>query len=190
MAQSQANVPQNLRMDQVLAAVGRLGGYARSCRFAVRIDPVNQTSSRLPPNDLIYMCDAAEFPGRGFGLTEVRYYGPSMSLPNNSEYQPANFSFLCRVGGTEREFFDNWMETINPTTNFNYEYASNYYSTVTIYQLGEIGTNAAPISYSWRLIRAYPILVAPQQVTWADTDVLRLQVSFTYKYWDRPNYSR
>ena len=41
--------------------------------------------------------------------------------------------------------------------------------------------------YQWSLLRAYPMQVHPQAVTWADQDLLRLQVSFAYKYWDRPN---
>ena len=40
-------------------------------------------------------------------------------------------------------------------------------------------------TYGWRLNKAWPTLVNPQQVTWADQDILRLQVTFTYKYWDR-----
>lgn len=194
MAFTQQNGPSNLSMVDVLAAAGRLGGYARSCRFAVTIKPMNATSSRLPENDLIYMCDSAEFPGRGFGVTDVRYYGPSLSLPNNTEYQPASFSFLCRVNSRERQFFDDYMEIINPTNTFNFEYAQNYWSEIRIYQLGETpaipGRTAPGVAYSWRLLKAWPILVSPQQVTWADSDVLRLQVSFSYKYWDRPDLQR
>ena len=42
------------------------------------------------------------------------------------------------------------------------------------------------IIYGWKLLKAWPMMVNPQQVTWADTDILRLQVTFAYKYWDRP----
>lgn len=193
MSTAQTNAPQSLRMDNIMAAAGQFGGFARACRFAVTITPMRTSSgtSRVPRNDLIYMCDAAEFPGRGFGVTEVRYYGPSLALPNNTEYQTANFSFLCRVSSKERQFFDDYMETINPTNSFNFEYAQNYWSEVKIFQFGETpaiaGGDTPGVVYSWRLLKAWPILVNPQPVSWGETDILRLQVTFSYNYWDRPD---
>lgn len=210
MAFDQGNVPKNMKMNDVNAAVSALGGFARSCRFMAVIEPSSDALKRfLPKNDLHYMCDAVEFPGKGFGLQEARYYGPSIATPNNMEFQAANFSFLCRVGSIEREFFDNWLEFINPSGSFNFSYPTDYYSTVTIYQLGEApamtGANTPQrtpyglsatkgsvpeVVYKWRLLRAWPIVVSAQQATWADQEVLRLQVTFTYRNWDRPGYNK
>jgi hypothetical protein len=39
--------------------------------------------------------------------------------------------------------------------------------------------------YAWKIKKAWPVMVNPQQVTWADSDVLRLQVTFAYKNWER-----
>lgn len=234
MAFSQSNAPSNLNMNNVIGAMNQLQGFAKSCRFAVKIEPIGRVAnSRLKVNDFIYMCDSAELPGRGFDVTEVRYYGPSQAFPNNTMYNTANFSFLCRQASPERQYFDDWMEIINPTNSFNFEYADNYYAQITIFQFGEWSSKdpaqngstssknvnpmaqalpftetqeqnlrqqeragnvrAAPMNatapdviYSWRLNKAWPTLVAPQAVTWADNDVLRLQVTFAYKYWDRP----
>lgn len=192
MAFGQGNAPQRLGLSDVIANIGQGGGWARSSRFVVKFDAVG---SRLAPllsnNNLYYMCDAAELPGRGFAVNTVRYYGPQLGLPNNTEYQTANFSFLCRVNGIERRLFDDWMEIINPTSNWSFAYANEYWGSIKVYQLGETGksdkSTAPQVMYSWRLNNAWPILVSPQQVTWADQDVLRLQVVFNYKYWDRPD---
>jgi hypothetical protein len=144
---------------------------------------------------LIYLCDAAEFPGRGFSITPARYYGPSIQFPNNVEYGPASLSIICRTQGIERQFFDDWQDIINPVDTFNFNYQNDYACSIEVYQFAEYGASAAgsngttvkplPV-YSWRLIKAWPTLVNPQQVTWADADILRLQVTFAYKYWDRP----
>lgn len=192
MAFNQTNAPNNLGIPDFLSQVSALGGLARGCKFAVKIEPTGSAVIPLAQNNsLMYMCDAVDFPGRGFNLTEVRYYGPSMALPNNTQYEVANLSFLCRVASRERQFFDDWMDIINPTGSFNFEYAENYYSRIKIYQLGETpaaqGSKAPLVTYAWQLNKAWPILVNPQSVTWADQDVLRLQVSFTYKWWDRPD---
>ena len=186
----QTNVPTELSIKDFKKAADSLGQFAKSCRFVVRINPSLAMSNVLPQNDLIYMCEAAEFPGRGFDVTQIRYYGPSQVMPNNSMYNTCNLQFLCRTASTERAFFDDWMEFINPTTPFNFEYPINYYCTIQIFQLSEFGNFQSPINavYGWTLNKAWPTLVNPQQVTWADQDILRLQVTFAYKYWDRPDY--
>jgi hypothetical protein len=210
MAISQKNNLPNISMDNFLGALSKLNYPARSCRFMVKIVPRSQNPILKYGRDLHFVCDAAEFPGRGFNVTDVRYYGPSQTLPNNSMYSPTNLSFICRTDSLERQFFDDWMDYINPTTNYNFEYAENYYCDVFIYQFAEHSTKAPPVAsdninlmpvprpdgfapdiiYGWTLRRAWPMLVAPQQVTWADNDILRLQVTFTYKHWDREDFKR
>ena len=201
---NQGNSPSNLRLTNFLSSLDMGNQVAKACRFAVQIIPTSFVNNRLPNNDLMYMCDAAELPGRGFDVTEVRYYGPSQAFPNNTQYNTANFSFICRQKSKERYFFDQWMDVINPVSSFNFEYANNYFSEIKIYQFAEYSSkdqqqnpnkgplpqnNSAPdIVYGWTLRKAYPILVQPQQVTWADQDILRLQVTFTYKYWDRLDF--
>lgn len=195
-----------LNMQNFVSKFNELNGPAKACRFAVNIIPSGFMQERLPTNDLLYMCDSAQLPGRGFAVSEVRYYGPSQALPHNTEYETASFSFICRQTARERYFFDEWMNVINPVSSFNFEYASNYWSTIRIYQLAEYSSkdpavvvrdgraldqtraSAPDIIYGWTLRRAWPILVSPQQVTWQDQDVLRLQITFTYKNWDREEF--
>jgi hypothetical protein len=215
---SDGNSPQNLNLNDFRSKLNSYGQVAKGCRYAVTITPDN--ASQGSPlgqyinqfREMIYVCDAFEFPGRGFNVNEVRYYGPSQKLPNNVQYSDTNASFICRNDSIERKLFDDWMDVINPTDSYNFNYASDYYATIKVYQFHEIGqilentgTPSGPGErnyrqytypdvklgqlpvYGWTLYKAWPTLVAPQQVTWADQDILRLQVSFTYRYWDRPN---
>lgn len=195
----QKNIPQQLTMNNFRAAADQAGQFAKGCRFVVRIGQPRGVTSQIP-DDLYLMCEAVEFPGRGFNVTETRYYGPSQAFPNNTMYNTANMQFICRTNSPERFFFDEWMDFINPTATFNFSYPADYWSEISIFQLAEFGTRtgAAPVykdptsklgqfaSYGWTLYKAWPTLVNPQQVTWADNDILRLQVTFSYKYWDRP----
>lgn len=192
---STTNLPTNLSMNDVKSAIDSAGQYAKGCRFIVRIQAEGQSITNIMAGtkDFIYMCDAVEFPGRGFDVTQIRYNGPGQVFPSNVLYQQASLSFLCRTASPERAFFDDWMDIINPTNNWNYEYADNYYGTIQIYQIAEyaeMGTDKPFATYGWTLNKSWPTLVAPQQVTWNDQDVLRLQVTFTYKYWDRPDYNK
>ena len=187
---SQSNVPQDLNMQALRSAITSAGDVAKGCRFAVMIRPSGGKLVNMVPRDLVYMCEAAEFPGRGFDVTQIRYWGAGQVFPNNTLYETSNLSFICRQDSVERAFFDNWMELINPTTNFTFEYPENYYATIQIFHLSEVADVRGQYQgiYGLSLYKAWPTLIAPQQVTWADNDILRLQVTLTYKYWDRPDY--
>lgn len=164
------------------------GSLSKACRYIVAIKPPQ--SLQTWPRDLHYLCETADFPGRGFSIAQGRYYGPAQAFPTNTEYQPLSLTFMCRADSRERRFFDDWLDYINPVNSFNFRYPNSYYSEVDIYQYAEWGspgfsTPTAHISYSWKLRKAWPILINDQAVNWADQDILRLQVTFAYKYWER-----
>lgn len=192
------NPPNNLTLIDFRSKLDNLGAAAKMCRYFVRINLAgNNKLQQLGYNylikDLSYLCDAAEFPGRTFEVSEARYYGPSVVLPYNTKYtQELSLSFITRGEAYERQLFDDWMGIINPVNNFNFEYAKNYYADIDVYQLSEAPEDnqtrptAPKTTYMWSLKNAWPATVNPQQVTWADNDVLRLSVSFIYQYWTRP----
>lgn len=213
MAFSAPNAPTELELSRMISSLDGNESVAKGCRFVVRIN----MSGLLPRlsysnsiGDLIYACDAAEFPGRGFMVTEVRYYGPKQLMPNNTIYGDGiNLSFICRSKTLERQFFDDWMDIINPPNTYHFKYPNEYYTDIEVFQYGEFGSKddifiqggpdlpgvpprsrplnryvAQPI-YAWKIKKAWPTLVQPQQVTWADSDILRLNVSFAFKNWER-----
>lgn len=201
------NPPNEVSMATFRAAMDRLGGPAKQCRFAVRILPIGQSqllSKKMPGGgtnnygsllqEMVFLCESVEFPGRGLDFIDARYYGPAIQMPTNSKYaQQADLTFICRTESFERQLFDDWMEIVNPSDTFDFNYIDQYWCEIQIFQLAEYGeTNKSgqaltqPV-YQWTLLRAYPIQVHPQAVTWADQDVLRLSVTFSYRYWFRPN---
>lgn len=179
----------DLNINRFRSVLDRGGSLAKGCRYIVVVKPPQ--SLKTFPQDLHYLCEAADFPGRGFAVAQARYYGPSQVMPVNTEYQPMALTFICRADSQERRFFDDWLDTINPVDNFNFAYPNDYYSEIDVYQYTEWGSKAGKgvpnISYHWRLNKAWPTLVNDQPVNWAENDYLRLQVTFAYKYWDRPN---
>lgn len=212
MAYSGPNPPSQLELAKMISALDANNSVAKGCRFVVRINLsglLTQLSYAKEIGTLVYACDAAEFPGRGFQTTEVRYYGPKQMMPGNTTYGDGiNLSFICRSKSIERQFFDDWMDIINPPTSYHFKYPNQYYSDIEIFHFAEYGSysnartpaesipglprNANPKNvyqpealYGWKLYKAWPMAVSPQQVTWAETDILRLQVTFAYKNWKR-----
>ena len=192
--------PKYLNMLAFLSALDMGGNLTRGCRFVAVVRPPQSMPGYIP--DMHLMCEAAEFPGRSFNVVQTRYYGPSQVFPTNSEYQPITLTFLCRADSRERRFFDDWLDIINPTSTFNYAYPNDYFSTIDLFQYTEYGdpsvlgplsviplagmAQTPHISYQWSLMKAWPLVVNPQPVNWAEQDVLRLNVTFTYKNWERP----
>jgi hypothetical protein len=191
------NQPRNLRMSDFYAYSTAFQSLAKSSRFAVRILP-SGTDSFLTQlgyssfmQQFTYLCESAELPGRGFMNADLRYYGPNFKVPYQSEYQETAMTFLCRVNSFERQFFDDWMEIINPTNTFDFAYKDQYKCEIQMFQFGDApATNefTEPLAnYAWTLHDAYPVLVNPQPVTWADDNFQRLAVSFTFTKWTRKN---
>lgn len=170
---------------------------AKSSRFAVRIVPSNTTSflNRLGygafMRQFTYLCEAAELPGRGFMNADLRYYGPNFKVPYQTEYQESAMTVLCRAESFERQFFDDWMEIINPTSTFDFSYKDQYTTEIHMFQFSDRALNSdrsEPVAtYAWTLHDAYPILINPQPVTWVDDNFQRLAVSFTFSKWTRKN---
>lgn len=194
------NAPVLLDMNTFRASLDGAGNVAKQCRFAVRILPSGNPNNILARagagpfmQDLTYLVDATELPGRGFDYVETRYYGPSVYFPRNSKYGGSiQLSLLCRNASFERFFFDSWLETINPTNTFDFNYAQDYYAEIQLFQYAEFGMGPMlpnPV-YKWSLLQAWPMLVEAQPVTWADTDVLRLKVEFAYRFWRRPGIDK
>jgi hypothetical protein len=203
------NQLKKLTMLDVMGIMNDYGGLAKSCRFAVKINPPRfitsgSTDNKIKDvnitNDLVYLCEAAEMPGRGFVNADVRYYGPNQKLPVLTQYEDTTMTFLCRTESYERQFFDDWMEYINPTNSFNFNYRNDYETTIEIMQFSEyaaaptqVGPNPGTQresrypeeTYRITLFNAYPLLVNPQPMTWADDQLMRLAVTFTYHKWKR-----
>lgn len=184
-----------LDMGTVMSVSNYYGSLARSAKFLVRILPGNTTGSVFLNGsstfmrDFTYLCESAEFPSRGFVSTDVRYYGPNFKMPYQTSYEDLNLVFLCRNDFREREFFDSWMEVINPSSTYDFTYRDNYVCKIEIYQLNELaaesGRSPAPATYKFSFEKAYPININPQPVTWADDNFHRLQITFTFTRWRR-----
>lgn len=178
------NAPSSLNMLDFKAISDARKGPAKSCRFVARIVPSGAmlTSYTNITRELAYLCEAAEFPSRGFLNIDIRYYGPNQKLPYQTVYEDMTLTFICRNQSLEREFFDDWQSTINPPNTFDFNYRDDYSARIEIFQFDDQNVP----QYQFTLLDAYPILVNTQQLTWADDQFLRLGVTFTYSWWTRP----
>lgn len=192
------NAPAKLSMQDFRSAMDKFGGPAKQCRFAVRFMPTSGSklmqaaSAKNILQDLTYLCESAEFPGRGFDPIDVRYYGVTFERPVSSAYvKQTDFTFICRSDSYERQFFDDWMEIVSPISTFDLNYPKDYMCEIQVFQFSDEAKDkndsAMKPVYQWTLLKAWPVLINPQNVTWSDSgDIIRLGVRFSYQHWYRP----
>lgn len=203
----------SVRLDRFKAAVEDMGGPAKSCRFMVTFEPRRSIFSAgedpdqsgsffnqpyvadMFRDDFPFLCEVAEFPGRMIETMRVRYYGPEFKLPTQTVHEDLNLTFIVRSRAMERQVFDDWMNEIHPNDTYYMRYRESYSCDINIWQFSDTPLwdergNATHAQYHWKLHDAYPILVNPQPVTWADSEFLRLGVSFAYTRWTRPGIDR
>lgn len=193
-----SNPPADLTMVDVMGFASAYGGFAKSCRYVVRVLPQGDYLLKSGYSDfmrqLSYLTEVAYMPDRSFMNMDNRYYGPNFKIPYQSVYEDITMTFLCRTQSFERQFFDDWMEIINPTNLWDFNYVDQYVAEINVYQLADYGDSpeaTAPAAmYQWSLHRAYPIAIQAQEVNWGNGDFQRLTVSFTYSHWTRRGWDR
>lgn len=153
---------------------------ARNNKFDVSFPiPLTLIMYRNIAQRLTLRCDSADIPGRSLATTEQKIYNISEKFPYQTTYNDANFTFIVSDDMAEKEFFDSWMEFINPTTNFNFKYKGDYTTTISVNQYNVKNE----LTYQVDLIDAFPVAVNQMDLDWSSDSMHKLTVTFAYSYW-------
>ena len=110
--------------------------------------------------------------------------GVGMTAKQMKRRKPINSELLLDIEpltDNQRKLFDTWLNFINPKEkDFDFRYRGDYIGKVTIFQINETGDD---ISYAVELQEAYPIRIGDVRGTWAEQEVMRLDVELSYRYW-------
>lgn len=140
---------------------------------------------------MVFRIEAAELPGRSVQTIDYRDHGVLRKIGYNAQYSDISFTIICSEDLREKEFFDTWQDIIigahrsggqeaRYDNQFNSGYYDDYVCSVDIIQFNRQTQN--PI-YTVRLVEAFPTQVAPMAVSWGDTDVQKLTVNMSYRYY-------
>lgn len=150
-------------------------------------DEYSRTSNSSMSRYLALQCEAAEIPGRTLQTADVKIYGPTFKVPYQSMYSDTTLTFICTNEFYERKLFDRWIEAIHPSDTNNLRFPkgqkSRYLSNIKIIQYDDFIKQI----YAVELLDAFPIGVAPQQLSWSDDGFHRLSVQIAYQRY-RPIY--
>lgn len=150
-------------------------------------DEYSRTSNSSMSRYLALQCESAELPGRTLQTADVKIYGPTFKVPYQSMYSDTTLTFLCTNEFYERKLFDRWIEAIHPSDTNNLRFPkgqkSRYMTNIKIIQYDDFIKQI----YAVELLDAYPIGVAPQQLSWSEDGFHRLSVQIAYQRY-RPIY--
>jgi hypothetical protein len=154
---------------------------ARKFMYDVTIPvPLGLASHASTGRNLSFRCDSATLPGRNIELTNKKIgSAPIEKFPYHTSYTDVTLDFISSSDMSERVFFDAWLDYINPSTDFNFNYKSTYAVDLLITQYDMSGNK----TYESKLIDAYPVTINPMDLSWSTEDVHKVTVQFTYTYW-------
>ena len=154
---------------------------ARPSRFDVNIPiPLTLLPYIRSSRNLNYRCENAQLPGRTFATMEQKIgSNPIEKYPYLTTYNDIDLTFIVDDDMKQKIFFDSWFELINPTYNFNYQYKSNYATTIVINQYDVQNQ----LTYSVTLFDAYPISMNQMDLDWSSDQAHKLVVTFAYTRW-------
>jgi hypothetical protein len=155
-------------------------GLARQNRFSVTITPPNSMAdSTGQSTQLVQLfCEQAALPGVSYSSQPVKSYGENREVVYDKNFEDITLTFLVDRRMLIKAFFDEWSNTIiDPYTRlvgFYQDYAKDI-----VIRVQDLQDNNVYLSV---LYEAYPKTVGVVQLDNNSKDVMRLQVTFTYKY--------
>ena len=174
------NLPNSIFSDVSSAIGSAFGRQGESEEFS-------KTSNSSLTRYLALQCESAELPGRTTATADVKIYGPTFKVPYQTQYTDTTLTFLCTNDFFERKLFDRWMEAIHPSDTNNIRFPkgqqSRYLTNIKIIQYDEFIKRI----FAVELIDAFPIGIAPQQLSWGEEGFHSLSIQFAYQRY-RPVY--
>ncbi|CAB4125515.1 tail tube protein [uncultured Caudovirales phage] len=161
------------------------GGMALTNRFIVAIPTPPKFA--LPESSggnsslrkLLLFCEATQLPSLHLTTNPVRTYGEVREMPYELMYDTITLSFYVDASMYVKKFFDNWIQGVQLGATRNLRYYDEYTTDLWIF----VQDKEENTRYGVQLYEAYPKNVSQVDLSYASHDVMKLSVTFQYKYW-------
>lgn len=124
-------------------------------------------------------CESASLPGINVSTTPSTIYGEQREFPYQKMYTPLSLTFYVDSSMKVKKAFDQWINhVINPISR-TINYYKSYTGTIEL-----VPRNVDDSSYySVIFEEVYPKSIQDIQLSQDSRDVMKLTVTFQYKYW-------
>ena len=189
------------------------GGIARSDFFEVVftslppkvVQSVNRSTLLGPSyftilDGLRFRAESVTVPQRAITPIEYKDYGAPFKIGSTANYIEIDVTFILSKDMRERNFFLAWQDVIagdhrlkqtaSRGSSFDLGYFDDYKCDGIEIIHYEGDENKDSPSYTTQLRDAYPLNVGPVTRSWASAEIMKQQVTFTYRYFtEKPSGS-
>ena len=158
-------------------------GLARTNRFLVRIavPPIlNGTTDTVALRKLELYCETAQLPGLSLSTQQARTFGEFREMPYERLFDNITLTFMIDNTFDTKAFFDSWINSVQKPGSRTFNYYSEYTSSIDIIVLDSLDAER----YSVKLYECYPKAITPIGLDYGSKEVMKLQVSINYRYWE------
>jgi hypothetical protein len=168
-----------MKISSFTAQVGK-SGLARSNRYTVQMTLPGTNYSQNQYRKMMLFCEAVQLPGLNINTTPIRTFGEVREMPYEMNYDPITLSFYVDGDMIIKGIFDEWVQSVQDINTRNFNYYNNYTSDVVKIFVEDLTDKP---KYIVALYEVYPKTVSPVQMGYDQKDIMKLSVSFAYKYW-------
>lgn len=174
-----------------------LGGILRPNLFIAQFISLPEVLAKTPANPYTvgavnqtfsFRCERAELPGKSLATIDDIHSGPTTKLAYDLVYNDITLTVIASQDMKEREFFDEWMDSIVVRGGPNTYGASglvNYYDSYakdSVLEISQLKENGSP-AVTYTLHDIFPIQLSPMNLAWEESNTYqRFTVTMSYRY--------
>jgi hypothetical protein len=129
---------------------------------------------------ILLFCSEASMPGINIATAPVKSFGEVRETPYDKIFDNVNLTFYVDQNMHVKYFFDSWVNSIqNPQTR-TFEYYKNYITDIYI----QVEDSRDDSRYLVILKECYPKSISPISIGYENKEIMKMQVSMNYKYWE------
>ena len=153
-------------------------GLARTNRYEV--DIMFPFGSDPSVNNITTLfCESVNLPGLNINTQPHIIFGEGREMPYGRMFDPVTLSFYVDSDLQIKQAFETWMNMVVNKDSRVINYYRDYISQIIINVYNVDDSNP----YSVTLHEAYPKTMNAVQLSAESKDIMRLSVTFAYKYW-------
>ena len=154
-------------------------GLAKTNRFILNFGLPQLMQKDMHDLEMVQMfCESISLPSINISSMPIRTFGEQREIPYDRTFEPLNAVFYVDRKMVVKDFFDLWMSSIYNPIDRTLNYYEQYTTDMTIFVLDSADNS----TYTIKLYEIYPKSIGQVQLDNNSKDIMKLNVTFNYKY--------
>ena len=159
----------------------KTGGMARTNRYSIVLtNPKSVVAYVQDMEKILLFCDSINLPGININTAQIRTFGEMREMPYEFNYDPIQVSFYVDGQMLIKDYFDQWINSIQRGETRTLNYYKQYICPQMQIYVEDVQDKK---TYEVELYEVYPKTVSPIQMGYDQKDIMKIQVTFMFKYW-------